>query len=227
MPTRRIKACPVKVTGTAPDGQQFESTIEEDFFVLLRFNRLVASFEAQPVKVEWLDAKGKIHTYTPDALVHYHQDMDEFVSKPPLLCEVKPDPEDSPQPVTRKRPYKENAAENALKWAAAKRYAAAQGWEFSVFREKDVRTPYLKNVRFLLRALEKVKDSHFQPELLEKLDEHGSLTLDEWAGTLASTLEARAKVLPACYRLIALQRVKVDLEQPLTLQSMVRAMSHA
>ncbi|WP_161626918.1 TnsA endonuclease N-terminal domain-containing protein [Sulfuricella denitrificans] len=216
------------MTGTAPDGQQFESTIEEDFFVLLRFNRSVASFEAQPVKVEWLDAKGKIHTYTPDVLVHYHQDMDESVSKPPLLCEIKPDhPEDAPQPVKRKHPYKENAAENALKWAAAKRYATAQGWEFSVFREKDVRTPYLKNVRFLLRALEKVKDSHFQPELLEKLDENGSLTLDEWAGTLASTLEARAKVLPACYRLIALQRVEVDLEQPLTLQSMVRAMSHA
>lgn len=228
MPTRRIKACPVKVTGTAPDGQQFESTIEEDFFVLLRFNRLVASFEAQPVKVEWLDAKGEIHTYTPDVLVHYRQDMDESASMSPLLCEIKPDhPDDPSRTVTHKRPRKEDDAENALKWAAAKRYATAQGWEFSVFREKDIRTPYLKNVRFLLRALEKMKDSHFQPELLGKLDEYGSLTLDEWAGTLASTLETRAKVLPVCYRLIALQRVGVDLEQPLTLQSMVRAMSHA
>lgn len=216
------------MTGTAPDGQQFESTIEEDFFVLLRFNRLVSNFEEQPVQVEWLDAKGKIHSYTPDVLVRYRQDLDESVSMPPLLCEIKPDhPEDSSKPVTRKRPYQEDEAENELKWAAAKRYAAAQGWDFSVFREKDIRTPYLKNVRFLLRALEKMKDSHFQPELLKKLDEHGSLTLEEWAGTLASTIETRAKVLPACYRLIALQRVEVDMEQPLTLQSTIRPLAHA
>lgn len=227
MPTRKIRSCPVKVTGTAPDGQQFESTIEEDFFVLLRFNHLVASFEAQPVKVEWQDAKGKIRTYTPDVLVHYRQDIESSTSMPPMLCEIKPDhPEDISRPVTHKRPRKEDDAENELRWAAAKRYAALQGWEFSVFREKDIRTPYLKNVRFLLRFLEKTKDSHLQPELLEKLDKLGPLTLEKWAGTLALIPEERAKVLPACYRLIALQQVEVDLEQLLTLQSIVKTLPY-
>lgn len=228
MPTRKIKSCPVKVTGTAPDGQEFESTLEEDFFVLLRFNRLVASFEAQPITIEWQDDKKKIRSYTPDALVHFRKDLEECVNTPSMLCEVKPDrpDESNPSPV-RKSPRKENEAENEIKWAAASRYARSQGWEFKVFREKDIRTAYLRNARFLLRTLEKVKDSDLQRELLEKLNELGPLTLEKWAGTLAHSMEARARVLPACYRLIALQQVDVDLEHLLTLQSMVKALDHA
>lgn len=74
MPTRRIKGSPVKVTGSVPDSQQFESALEEDFFVLLRFNLLVKSFEAQPVTVEWQDDQKKIRSYTPDVLVRYRDE---------------------------------------------------------------------------------------------------------------------------------------------------------
>ena len=228
MPTRKLKSCPVKVTGTAPDGQEFESTLEEDFFVLLRFNRLVASFEAQPLTIEWLDANAKIRTYTPDVLVHYRQDMEDSAGMPSMLCEVKPDlPGEGIRSNRRKPPRKENESENKLKWAAAQSYAASRGWEFSVFRESDIRTPYLKNVRFLLRFLEKTGDSQFEPELLNKLVDYGALTMEEWAGTLAPTLHARANVLPACYRLIAQQRVQVDLETVLSLKSKVMAVTHA
>lgn len=222
MPTRRIRACPVKVTGTAPDGQQFESLLEEDFFVLLRFNRLVAEFKAQPVKVEWQDAEGSIRTYTPDALVHYRQDLPESASRPPLLCEVKPvapgEPKKSPK---RMPPRKEDDAENLLKWAAAERYAARRGWAFKVFFEKDIRTPYLENARFLLRYKERMGDSKYQDHLLDVLERRGPLTLAEWAASLSSSLEERAQVLPACYRLIALQQVSAGLDRRLSLNSQI------
>lgn len=51
-PTRKITRSPVKVTGTAPDGQQLESTLEEDFLVLLRFNRLIDRVETQAITIE-------------------------------------------------------------------------------------------------------------------------------------------------------------------------------
>jgi len=228
MPTRRITRSPVKVTGTAPDGQAFESTLEEDFFVLLRFNQLVASFESQTETVEWLDDAQKIRKYTPDVLVHYRKDIVESADLPTVLCEVKPDLNAaSESPRRRMPPRKENEAENQLKWAAATRYSVKRGWEFKVVRESEIRTPYFTNARFLLRYLERGVESRYDADLLKVLAERGTLALAAWAGTQASSLEERARVLPACYRLIALQRVDVDLSTVLTLNSVVKANPNA
>lgn len=228
MPTRRITSSPVKVTGTVPDGQMFESTLEEDFFTLLRFNRLVANFEHQPVTLEWMDATGKIRKYTPDALVHYRNDLPEAAGMVSILCEVKPDLNtDKKSPRRRKPPRKENEEENALKWAAAERYAARQGWQFKVYRESEIRTPYFDNARFLLRHLERRTASELDKPLLDKLRARGSLTLGEWAATMASTDQERAQILPLCYRLIAELQVVVDLQIPLSLNSMITANPNA
>lgn len=228
MPTRRITRSPVKVTGTAPDGQGFESTLEEDFFVLLRFNRLVESFEDQPVSIDWLDDARKMRIYTPDVLVRYRTDMPESANWPPILCEVKPDlNEASESPRRRMPPRKENEEENKLKWAAAARYAAKRGWEFKVVRENEIRTPYLSNARFLLRHLERGVDSRYEGDLLNALAKHGPLKLSAWVAFLSKSQEERARVLPACYRLIATQRVETDLSNLLTLDSMVKVIADA
>lgn len=228
MPTRRITRSPVKVTGTAPDGQQFESTLEEDFYVLLRFNPLVASFEAQPVTIEWRDDKGKIRSYTPDVLLRYRLDISESADWPPVLCEIKPDlTEKSESPRRRKPPRRENEEENKLKWAAAERYAARNGWHFKVIRESDIHTPYFHNARFLLRFLEKPVDSKHEPDLLAWLAEREQATLKEWSSIRGHSLEERAELLPACYRLIAQRQVAADLTVPLTLDSTVAALLDA
>ncbi|QZA77467.1 TnsA endonuclease N-terminal domain-containing protein [Deefgea tanakiae] len=224
MPTRRITRSPVKVTGTVPDGQVFESTLEEDFFTLLRFNRLIESFEAQPVTVEWLDDAKKIRTYTPDVLVRYRKDLQESANLSPVLCEVKPDfNEASKSPRRRGPPRTENSTENEQKWAAARVFAARRGWEFKVVRESEIRTPYLANVRFLLRYVERDVESRYESALLAVLVEHSVLSLEAWAGQLSKSLEERAKLLPTCYRLIALQTVVADLKAPLTLNTLIKA----
>lgn len=224
MPTRRITSSPVKVTGTVPDGQQFESTIEEDFFTLLRFNRLVDSFEHQPVTLEWLDATGKIREYTPDALVRYRTDLPEAADMVPVLCEVKPDLNmETKSPRRRKPPRKEDEEENVLKWGAAERYAARQGWQFKIYRESEIRTPYFDNARFLLRHRERRTASELDKPLLNNLRARGSLTLGEWAATVTSTTQERAEVLPACYRLIAEAQVIVDLTVRISLDSLITA----
>jgi hypothetical protein len=228
MPTRRITRSPVKVTGTAPDGQQFESTLEEDFFVLLRFNRLVETFEAQPVTIDWLDNEKKMRKYTPDVLVHYRADLLESARQRPLLCEIKPDlNEASESPRRRGPPRTENEEENKLKWAAAERFAAKKGWDFDVVRESQIRTPYLKNARFLLRHLERSTQSKHDSDLLTLLADRGQATLGDWVSMLSKSVHDRARILPACYRLIATQEVNADLSNMLTLDTVVKALSNA
>lgn len=229
MPTRHITRSSVKVTGTVPDGQKFESSLEEDFFVLLRFNRLVASYEHQPVTLEWQAAKGKIRDYTPDALVHYRTDLSEAAGLIPMLCEVKPNLPEQSETTGRHKPYrKEDEEENLLKWAAAERYASNRGWGFKVYRESEIRTPYLDNARFLLRHLERgTPDQDLEDRLLATLSWSDPLPLDEWAARLSSTVAGRAQVLPACYRLIGTSQVETDLSTLLSLDSLVKALPHA
>ena len=228
MPTRRITRSPVKVTGTVPDGQQFESTLEEDFFTLLRFNPLVERFEVQSIAVEWLDDEKKLRRYTPDALVYYRRDVTESADWLPTLYEVKPDfTEQSESPRRRGPPRTENEAENKLKWAAAERLAARKGWRFHVARESEIRTPYLKNARFLLRHLERTAPSPDEDSLLAWMTNRGSATLAEWAAFRGTDLATRAEVLPACYRLIALRQVSVDLSQILTITSILSVNDNA
>lgn len=228
MPTRQITSSPVKVTGSAPDSQQFESALEEDFFVLLRFNRLVKSFEAQPVTIEWQDDNKAIRPYTPDVLVRYRNDLPEATNLCPVLCEVKPDfTGKTESPRRQKPPRKENERENELKWEAARHYAARQGWEFKVYRESEIKTPYWHNARFLLRYVERDQSSKYEQELLAWIAARGTATLEEWASIRGSDLRGRATMYPSCYRLIGLQQVDVDLTVPLTKVSLVKALPSA
>lgn len=225
MPTRKITRSAVKVTGTVPDDQMFESSIEEDFFTLLRFNRLVAGFEHQPIKVEWADAEGTVHQYTPDVLVRYRTDLPEAADLITTLCEVKPDLPDGKNASRRREPRPpENEEENALKWAAAERLASNRGWAFKVYRESEIRTPYLTNARFLLRHLERAgSSSELEGPLLSHLLAQGETTLGKWASEFAATELDRARVLPVCYRLIAQGKVRTDLSVALSLESIVTA----
>lgn len=225
MPTRKITRSPVKVTGTVPDDQMFESSIEEDFFTLLRFNRLVAGFEHQPIKVEWTDAEGTVHEYTPDVLVRYRTDLPEAADLITTLCEVKPDLVDDQNSSRHRGPRRtENEEENALKWAAAERLASNRGWAFKVYRESEIRTPYLTNARFLLRHLERaVSNPELETPLLSSLQAQGEMTLGKWVSEFAATDLDRARILPVCYRLIAQGRVRADLSVVLSLESLVTA----
>lgn len=220
MPTRKIKASPVKVTGVAPDGQQFESFLEEDFFILLRFNRNVESWESHPVTVPWRDAEGKARQYTPDVLVRYKPDA-AGTQPITVLCEIKPDL-DSPADLPRARlPRHEDPAENKMKWDAAAKYAAMRGWTFRVFRESEIRTNYLKNAKFLLRYLERKNSFRGEAALLAALSQRRLMTLRDWVSPFAGSLAQRADHLPTCYRLIAEGQVKVDLSTLLSLDTVV------
>jgi len=220
MPTRKITKSPVKVTGTTPDGQQFESTLEEDFLFLTRFNRLVERVETQAITIDWADATGAIRQYTPDIIVYYRKDLEESKDLPTKICEIKPDFSDHDK--ERRHlypPRKEDEEENKLKWAAASRWTALRGWEFEVIRESAIRTPYLSNVKFLLRYLERDFVPQQETEMLAYLSENGPMTIDALMQVFAKDIQSRARLLPTCYRLIAKQQIGADLTCILSMQT--------
>ena len=220
MPTRKIRASPVKVTGSTPDGKQFESFLEEDFFVLLRFNRNVESWEANPITLPWLDASGKQRSYTPDVLVHYRPDGTDR-NPISILCEIKPDFDGETDLPRNKLPRRDDPIEDEIKWAAATKYAARRGWRFRVYRESEIRTPHLKNAKFLLRYLERNNAYRGEAALLALLKTHKRMTLAEWVSPFAASAGQRAEHLPTCYRLIAEGQVRVDLSTVISFESIV------
>jgi len=118
----------------------FESTLEKDFFLLLEFDRRVESFEEQPVTIPYHNPEGQLCRYTPDVLVRYRPVLTGQPGGPPALCEVK-----------YRSDLREHGAEYRPKFTAARRYARDRGWRFRVVTEREIRTPRLRNIRFLLR----------------------------------------------------------------------------
>ncbi len=140
MPIRKIPKNYRNVTGVAASSKaigdaQFESTLERDFLALLEFSPEVASFEVQPVKIDWRDEQGKPRSYTPDVLVEF----DAGLGQAPWLCEVK-----------YRADIQKNWGELHSKFRRGIRYAKAHGWRFRLVTEVEIRTPYLDNVRFLM-----------------------------------------------------------------------------
>lgn len=220
--TRKIKSSPVKVTGYAPDDQQFESALEEDFFVLLRFNLQVERWVRPIDSVVWYDKGGKSRKYTPDVLVFFKPDEGGEVP-PPRLCEVKPsfDDEDRERKPVSRLPRRESAEENELKWAAARREAKRKGWDFLVYTEKEIRTDRLRNAKFLLRYLERGVVDRGSDRVLCLLREQGPMTLKVLLDQLGADAHARAQLAPTVYRLISEGQVKCDLDKPFRMNSII------
>ena len=143
MPVRKIRANHRSITGRVVSVRDsrphpFESALERDFLVSLDFDRRVASFETQPLRVEYEDAAGRLRTYTPDVFVQFVPDMRSVDKPPALLYEVKYAAE-----ITQRR------KELDPKFDAAREFARTRGWGFEVVTEDEIRNPFLFNAIFL------------------------------------------------------------------------------
>jgi hypothetical protein len=215
MVTRNIQGSPVKVTGIVPSGVEFESHLEEDFLVLLRFDHRVEHFERWEDEIVWYDDKGKRRTYTPDFFVRYKA-MGAGPSLRPEVIEVKPDfDEDDPRAVAR-LPRNEDPRENELKWNAATKECKRKGFRFLVKRESDIRSPYLTNAKFLMAYLERGRDDARSDRILAGLKPGVRVTMGDLLAGLGKSADDRLAYRPPLYRLMATRRLDVDLTEVLT-----------
>jgi hypothetical protein len=206
MPVRKIPKNFTHITGIVASSKAigeagFEGRLEYEHLLLLAFAPWVATFEVQPVRIPWRDQNGKEHWYTIDIRVN---DIDENVK--PLLGEVKP-----------RAILKEDWAELKPKFRAAIRYANQGQCRFKLITDREIRTQYLTNVRFLLPFVRRGADSEMQQTVMEALRKGTESTPRRLMNDLASDLWKQAEYLPALWYLIGTFQVCADLDQPLTM----------
>lgn len=213
MPVRSIPRNYRSLTGKVNNARNqvavaFESTLERDFYLILDFDSTVAAFEEQPVCIGYEYPTGTRRTYTPDVLVYYRADPAVASIPPPMLCEVK---------------YREDLrthwAEYKPKFKAARRYAQQQRWVFRLITEREIRTPYLKNVKFLREYRRRGVDSGDRCRLLAALAEQGETDANALLAKLSPTRDAYARLLPVLWHLVAVGQISANLAEPLTMRT--------
>lgn len=215
MPIRKVPKNYRNVTGLAAAGKsvgaaQFESTLERDFLALLEFSLEVERFEVQPLKIEWRDKEGAARTYTPDVLVEFKPDL----GRPPWLCEVK-----------YRADLKKSWPDLHPKFLRAIRCAKQRGLRFRLVTEKEIRTPYLANVRFLAPFKFRDIPEADTEQVLMPLRLIGRTTPAGLVQTLSSDAWRQAERLPVLWHLMAHHRIGADLERELTMDSAIWSVS--
>ena len=213
MPVRKIPKNYLSVTGTfssAKNGKSlgYESLLERDLMILLEFDDTVKSFEEQPVKIPLVVNGKKLKPYVPDILIHYFP-LPNGDAPRSVLGEVK-----------TLADLKKNKAKYAPKFEAASIYAAEKGWEWRKITEKEIRTPYLDNLKFLREYHSSVPNPALLQEVVAYLQNaRNSVTIDSLLKTLCPTEDKLLHMAPAIWHLVATKRITVNLQKPITMKS--------
>lgn len=220
VPARRIRPSRYSVTGyvastKASGAQDAESSLEHDFLSLLEYDRRVERFLAQPFTIEWRDEVNRTRRYTPDAIAKYSfAAMHEDPYLRTTIFEVK-----------LRETLRRDWAELRPKFRAAVGWAHEHNCRFRIITDKEIRTPYLANVRFLLsyRSRFLCDDPHLIGErqhfILETLSRLKRTTPRQLLDAMTTDRTNQAELIPWMWNLVNQQLVGVDLTQPLTMAS--------
>ncbi len=178
--------------------------------LLVDFDPDVLSYEEQPVRIDYLSVDGKARHYTPDILVTYRQPSLSLIVKSPLLAEIK-----------YRRDLFKHWQELKPKFRAARRYAKEQGWIFKIMTEVEIRTPYLKNVKFLRQYQRRPINISDADLLLQRVSELQSTDPESLLASVSRSAGDRARFLPTLWQLVGKGKLGADLNQPLTMQSLI------
>lgn len=208
MPVRKIPKNYLGVTGrySSPKNAEmngFESLLERDYMFHLDFDETVASFDEQPVRIQ---VAGVNNGYVPDVLVRYLPAKDTGEVRRPKLVEVKPT-----------ELLEKHADKFAPKFAAAEAFAAEQGWDFYKVTEQDIRTPRLKNYKFLREYRNIKPDEADLARIVSFVHDHGgTASTRNILNELAPTDEELLRWWPIVWHAILMKRVLCDWDTPFT-----------
>lgn len=198
------------MTGVMPEGWQFESSLERDFMELIRFDPDIELYTPQPLTITFADQSGKQRRYTPDGLIQHRSDLALTRSRRPILCEIK-----------HRADFRANWRDLLLKFRAAKAYAAERQWDFRVYTEKEIRTPFLVNARFLHRYLERMDNADIAMEIKNLVDDLRETDADAVLVSLFRDRWNRAAAIPILWHLVATRQIGCDLSEPLSMKSRI------
>ncbi|UVA79981.1 TnsA endonuclease N-terminal domain-containing protein [Pandoraea commovens] len=210
VPTRRIGVSTRGVTGAVPSFGRYESSLERDLMEIFRFDPNVERFVPQPLTIEYRDDLGGLRRYTPDGLIYFKENAGLVAT--PVLFEVK-----------YRADFRKDWKILMPKFRAAKAYCLRHGWRFQIFTEREIRTPYLENVRFLWAYLEQVPSSDLVAMILQTLWDLDEADPDLLLYALCHDSSNRARMIPAVWHLVATGAIGCDLNLPLTMRSRIWA----
>ena len=142
-------------------------------------------------------------------LVYFHDDA----RQKPILYEVK-----------YRVDIGKSWTENKRKYVAAMRYADSKGWKFKIITEKEIRTQFLLNVKFL--------HSYKKPELInvgdikvliQLIENYKISTPTELILGAAGNLTRQAEYLYTLWHLVATLQIGCDLNSPINMNSEIWA----
>lgn len=215
MPVRKIPKNARSVTGllVSQDKEEmkaYESTLERDLMEIVWFDQNVLRFEEQPVEIKFTGSDGKLHSYIPDLLVIYRQDISKAIPLRPMLCEVK----------YRADLFK-NWKELKPKVRAGRAYAKEKDWTFKIWTEVELRTPYLFNVKFLRKYRTIPTTTEQIEQLLKTADKLQATDPETLLQTIHNDRIQRAMLMPTLWYLISIGKIGTDLDQKLTMRSRI------
>lgn len=209
--TREIRPTDRSITGllkVSPDQPHvpFESSLERDFAILMTGRMGVASIEAQPVTIRYLDEFGTERTYTPDFLVTRYRHELEYreTGLHTMLVEVK---------YTSELEGKDQPA-LLQKFKHAKQWAESKGWTFGVFSENEIRTTELERARELLPYRFMLSDTRVERAVHRFVHFNKLVTIKEIATALdnfsAEQVHTEVLKMLATHQLFADYKSKLD-----------------
>jgi hypothetical protein len=188
------------------------AALMRDLLTILDFDLNVQYYQRQPVHVEYTGPSGAARAFAPEFLITYRRDIEPACRMKPLLCDV----------MTRQDVFA-NCAELKPRLRRARRYARGRGWEYQLLTEREIRTPYLDNAKFLLPYRRLETDWSQAKPLLWTMRELRQANPEALLAACATTAARRAALLTSLWHLISLRRIGVDLTTSLTMHSTIWA----
>jgi len=207
-PVRELKTSRRCLTGRvslASGGTaSFESSLERDWLIALDFDPSISLIREQPFSI-YYDYLGRRRRYTPDVLV---ESLASDGSVHTTVYEVKPLDE-----------LRANWELYRPRFREAVRYCRARGWRFKIVTERDIRTPFVQNAKFLRRYRTILEQPLLAKQLLYTLRALGETTPQALLAAAYLTEERRMAATSELWRLVALRTVVAWLDAPLTMST--------
>ncbi len=207
-PVRKIRPSSRSITGKRSSqktqkSHPFESTLERDYLTLLEFDDSVGNYGVQPVTIHYSN-NNKPTRYTPDVAVYFKAELNRM----PLLVEIKYEAE-----LLEKKSLLEP------KFTVARQYACDNGFEFRVVTEKEIRTDYLYNIKFLSRYRDFLVDASLAQIITSQFNQHDQLTPKQLM-TNGDT-QMSAVLLHTLWQLLANKTIICDMQKKISMTSII------
>lgn len=174
-----------------------ESALERDFVTICRFDGDVLGIEEQPVTINWIDANGLKHRYTPDYRVIRRTGAE--------IVEVK---------------YRADLWEKWVNYkpafSAARDWAATCGMCFRIATDRQIRRPLLANAKRLLPRMHDPVPAEIERQIVATLKRFQPINMSALVEAVIAPATPREIILSALWPMLARRTLITDLDVEIT-----------